>query len=504
MRPWPSLVKVEQREGEPLFLAIARSIRDDIRRGRFVREAAVPSSRDLAKTLGVHRNTVLAAYRELLAEGWLETRAARGTFVSRELPDTSEATVTRARGKRVHDAPNVAAPGHEALGFTLPRFYVPDAPLPDPPGAISLSGGVPDTRLVPHDVLARALRRAMRARQRLPRARDPLGYGAAAGQPRLRRALASMLREARGIAAHEDALLVTRGSQMALDLFARAMLEPGDVVAVEHLGYRQAWSAFRLARAELVPIPVDDEGLDTSALAALVKKRRVRAVYVTPHHQYPTTVTMSAARRMELLALAARHGIAVIEDDYDHEFHYRGRPVLPLASADSAGVVVYVGTLSKVLAPGVRLGFCAGPRALIDRMTRLRAVCDRQGDHVLEHAVAELIEDGDLARHVRKARRVYAARAEAMAARLVKAFAERLIFEAPRGGTAVWATVAPEIDLDAWVKRAREGGVLLHSARRFAFDESVAPHAIRVGFAHLSDVECAEAIRRLASSVPRL
>src|SRR5207244_1344963 len=159
---------------------------------------------------------------------------------------------------------------------------------------------------------------------------------------------------------------------MALDLAARALIRPGDAVAVEAYGYRPAWEALRLAGAELIPLPVDDHGMRIDALRALVSARRVRAVYVTPHHQYPTTALLAPGRRIELLEIARTERIAVLEDDYDHEFHYEGRPVLPLASADPGGVVVYIGTLSKLLAPGLRLGFAVAPRAMIERMAALR------------------------------------------------------------------------------------------------------------------------------------
>jgi len=174
-------------------------------------------------------------------------------------------------------------------------------------------------------------------------------------------------------------ILVTRGSQQALDLVARALFSDGGVIAVESMGYAPAWAAFRAAGATLVPIAVDSHGIDVAALEALCERHAVRAVYVTPHHQYPTTVTLSAPRRLALLALAKKHKLAIIEDDYDHEFHYEGRPVLPLASADSDGLVVYIATLSKLLAPGLRTGFVVGPSALVQHLAARRMYVDRQG-----------------------------------------------------------------------------------------------------------------------------
>src|SRR5262249_52253572 len=278
------------------------------------------------------------------------------------------------------------------------------------------------------------------------------------GHERLRAALASMVSTVRGLAAGPESVLVTRGSQMGLDLLARTLIAPGDVVAVEAFGYRPAWEALRLAGARLVPLPVDAGGLRIDALEDLAARERVRAVYVTPHHQYPTTAVLTPGRRLALLALARAQRIAIIEDDYDHEFHYDGRPVLPLASADDAGVVVYVGTLSKILAPGLRIGFVVAPAPLVDRLAAVRSFVDRQGDRAVERAVAELLEDGDVQRHARRVRRIYQGRRDALAEALGRELGTVISFAPPAGGMALWARVDPSVDPDAWAERALSKG----------------------------------------------
>jgi GntR family transcriptional regulator/MocR family aminotransferase len=333
-----------------MFLRIARAIIADIRRGRLAPDTRLPGSRSLACTLQVHRNTVLAAYRELFAEGWIEARHGQGTFVSSELRDALTQP-SAAHKQRV-------SPNHVGFVWHPP----PDDALPYrtlPNGTLRLWGGLPDLRLVPNEAFARAQRRVLRLSPQV------LGYGDPYGHPRLREALRHMLATTRGLALSADDLLITRGSQMALALAAQTLLQPGDVIAVEAFGYRPAWRAFTLAGARIVPVPVDQHGMRVSQLAELCAREPVRAVYVTPHHQYPTTVPLAPARRIELLALAARARFAVLEDDYDHEFHYEGRPVLPLASADQAAVVIYIGTLSKVFAPGLRIGYMRAPRPVL-------------------------------------------------------------------------------------------------------------------------------------------
>ncbi len=382
------------------------------------------------------------------------------------------------------------------LGFDLDAR----APEPHPPpvyakGVLVLTGGVPDVRLVPASLLARAYRRALRVESA-----SALGYGDPRGHERLRAALAAMLSALRGLAAGPDEVIVTRGSQMAIDLVARTLIAPGDVVAVEALGYRPAWEALRLAGARLVPLPVDASGLRVDALEALAARERVRAVYLTPHHQYPTTVVLAPGRRLSLLALAKARRMAILEDDYDHEFHFEGRPVLPLASADDAGVVVYVGTLSKVLAPGLRIGFVVAPPPLIERLAARRAFVDRQGDRAVERAVAELLEDGDVQRHARRVRRVYQARRGVLAEALGRRLGSVLSFPLPAGGMALWARVDEAVDVDAWAERALEKGVAFFPGRRFAFDGRRRPF-VRLGFAALGEEELEEAVRRMAAAL---
>jgi GntR family transcriptional regulator/MocR family aminotransferase len=477
--------------GLPIFLRLARAISDDVKRGRLRPGDALPGSRTLARALGVHRNTVLAAYAELTAEGWIASEPAAGTFVSRALPDVEPRRFARTA------APRRALP--QRLGFDLPARAPADASSGNqrvlPADALIMSGGVPDVRLLPTAPLARAYRRALRAR-----GLELLSYGDARGHVSLRRALATMLSALRGVAADADGIVITRGSQMALDLVARALLGPGDVVAVEALGYRPAWQALANTGARVVPIPVDAGGLDVSALAELAGRERLRAVYVTPHHQYPTTVVLAAGRRLALLELARTHRIAIIEDDYDFEFHYDGKPVLPLASTDRDGVIVYVGTLSKILAPGLRLGFIVAPPQLIERVTELRMAVDRQGDQTVEHAVAELIDDGELQRHTRRMRRIYHQRRDALTAALRRHLGQALSFSDPPGGMALWARASDDIDVDRWAERALGQGIYLHPPRRFTFDGQ-SPQALRLGFAALTETELDAGVRRLADAL---
>ena len=483
MRPWtfPVALQAGPDSGprNPIFQQIAHAIRSDIRRGRLRPGDALPGSRSLAQSLGVHRNTVLAAYRELEAEGWT-TAEQRSTRVARDLPE----------------APTRRARADQGPGYDLDSHL---APAPGPSlraawaKALSLSGGLPDLRLVPTDLLARAYRRALKVPALL-------GYGDPLGETRLRTALSVLLSEARGLAVSADQVLVTPGSQGALDLVARTLLCPGDRVAVENPGYEAAWATLRAAGAELMPIPVDGAGLQVEALEVCLRQGPLRAIYLTPHHQYPTTVTMSAPRRLRLLELARQNRIAVLEDDYDNEFHFEGRPVLPLAGDDPGGVVIYLGTLSKILAPGLRIGFVTGPRAVVEALAARRAIADGQGNLTLQRAAAELLEEGLLQRHARKMRRTYLARRGALATALHRHLGDSVSFELPPGGMSLWLRLDPGLDAEAWARRALKAGVIVDPGHRFDFHGRPLSN-LRLGYSALDERELDEAVRRLARAL---
>jgi GntR family transcriptional regulator/MocR family aminotransferase len=465
------------REGA-VFVELANMVVHDIRRGALRAGDRLPSQRAFAARMRVNRNTVVAAFDELTAQGWVVSRGAAGTFVADEIPDRPPG---RAGG-------GVAA----RPGFDLRTIAVAPWPGGARDAKFRVSIGVPDPRLVPVDVLARAYRRALRGQHRAA-----LEYSDPRGSERLRKAISAMLRHQRGIPCGPEHVLITNGSQMALELCARVLIEPAGhgAIAVEALGYRQAWRAFEEAGARLVGVPVDGAGLVVDALPAAL-----RAIYVTPHHQYPTTVLMSPARRLALLGHARANRVAVLEDDYDHEFHFDGRPVAPLAAEDAGGNVIYVGTLSKVLAPGLRLGFVAAPERVVERLGQLRAVTDRQGDQIVEHAVAELIEDGELARHTRRSRAIYGERRAALLKTLARELPGVLEIALPPGGITVWARVAEHVHVERWKQRAAEQGVALATGRDFDHDGRALPY-VRLAFARYTEAEMAEAVRRLAKAL---
>ncbi|MBL8916874.1 MAG: PLP-dependent aminotransferase family protein [Archangium sp.] len=495
MRAEPGLLDVElnqvsrragwgdRRSHVPIPLQLASALIAAIRSGRLAPGAALPGSRPLAQQLGLHRNTVVAAFDELREQGWLETSRASHTRVTRTLPAETQAT----RVTRREDAP----------GFPLRPFHNSSRAF-EAVGrdVLDFTGGLPDARLFPSQLLARAYRRALK----LSSGRA-LAFGSPAGSLKLREQLARALAARRGVNAHVDELLITRGSQLALHLLSIALLRPGDVVAVESPGYPSAREAFTLLGAKLLPIAVDGEGLDVGALERALAKTAIRALYVTPHCHDPTTVTLSARRRLRLLELARRHRFAVLEADYDHEFQFEGAAVAPMASADPGGVVILVGTLSKAVAPGLRMGFVSAPRQLLSTLLAIRGQVDRQGDLGLENAVAELMEDGEVQRHALRARRVFHERRDVLAHALRTQLPDTLEFEVPRGGLALWARVDASVDVERWAEFARsEHGVRFFTGRQYMPNGRPSPF-VRIGFGHLDARELVEAVKRMKAAL---
>ena len=467
------------RDARGLSVRIASLVQEEIRRGRF--RGRIPSSRVLAEELAVDRETVQRAMASLVAEGWLVAKPRTGLFVAEELPSRF---VASGKPIGVHTRPH----------FALKVKQISLLEEAQERALLDLSTGVPDVRLAPLNALARAYKRALT----MPRQR--LGYGDVRGEKRLRRALAAMLRETRALATQEDDVLITHGSQHAIDLVARVLLAPGDRVAVEDPGYRPAWRTLEASGAALIPIAVDARGLDTNALEAALREGPIRAVYVTPHHQYPTMHVMAPERRTRVLELARLHRFAILEDDYDHEHHFEGPPVAPLAAQDRYGSVVYIGSLSKLFAPGVRIGFVAAPRALLDALAALRFVSDRQGDHVLQAALAELIEDGTLEQHTRRLRRHFLARRAHMIAGLERLFGTRMTLAIPSGGLALW----PRIEgTPSWWKgiagASHRLGLRVDVGKTFTMEDASLPH-FRIGFAWLDPEETTRALRLLAKA----
>jgi len=479
--------RMDSDAAEPLSLQLARLLAAEILGGHLAPGEALPSSRSLAQDLGLSRHLVMSALWELQMEGWVESRQGSGTFVA----DHPPSIFPRAWGK----GPELSLiPEHPA--FDLPSQLRPVSTLAAT--MLDLSEGCPDARLAPKEALAKGYRRAMQRH-----GDNLLGRGESRGNQTLREQLASHLQHARGLRAEAGNLLITRGTPMSLTLIAQALAAEGGHIAVEDPGNPEAWEALRSSRATLHPVPVDARGLIPEALEALAKSCSLALVYLSPRRHFPTTVPLEASRREAVMALARRHGFALVEDDPDAELGWEGPQSLPMAARDPEGQVIHLGSLSQLLAPSLGLAYLVGPAALVDRLARLRRRMDVQGDRVLEWAVADLIRDGDWERHLARSRRVLRQRREAFVQGVNEVLGEGFEVTPCGGGQACWVRIPADLDMAAWATACLGAGVRILPGSHHDFHGRELA-GLRLGFAHLEPVEARQALGILRQERERL
>ncbi|MGW5366457.1 MocR-like pyridoxine biosynthesis transcription factor PdxR [Actinopolymorpha pittospori] len=456
---------------------IYKQLRGAILDGRLRGGERLPPTRELARRLDVSRNTVAVAYERLSAEGFLVARVGAGTFVRTE-------PIERVRAR--------TAPGGDGV---RPREVWRSLPLPADTGsdtpAYDFRPGIPDAGLFPLESWRRLIAGEFRSA-----AIHPARYGDPCGHAGLRAAIARYFGVSRSVRADADDVLITHGAQQALDLIGRILIEPGDCVAVEEPGYAPARLLFQSLGARVTGVPVDAEGIDVTAIPPTA-----RLVYVTPSHQFPLGTPMSLDRRTALLAWAERHGALVVEDDYDSEFRFGDRPLEPLQSLDRHGHVVYVGSFSKTLLPMLRLGFLVAPASLRPALRTAKQLSDRHGELPTQAALARFIDEGMLARHIRRATRDYSARHELIVTSLRRDFADRLRLVPSAAGLHVCARFIHDTpaDADQVIERARQSGVAVESLARHYGDRPPEPGLV-VGYGAISPTRIGEGLRLLAAS----
>lgn len=481
-------IKIDPTSETPVYLQITNAFIHTIRNGRLRKGLKLPGSRTLAARLGINRMTMVAAYQELHAQGWIEISPRKGTFVNHELPVL--------KPRKITPAPDGFTPTEKG-NFHFDASHIIPFPVSStiPSGTLVLNDGFPDIRLAPTELLIRSMRRL----SRLKAQRKFLMYGSAKGTAPLREVLANFLSDTRGIPVTANNLLITRGAQMGIYLAAGILLKPGDHLIVGEPGYFGANLTFRQLGARLNFVPVDDEGIDVEAVEKLCRQKKIRLVYVIPHHHHPTTVTLTPERRIRLLELSYRYRFAIIEDDYDYDFHYSSKPMMPMASLDRHGNTIYIGTLTKTLAPAFRVGFMTGPEPFIEAASHLRRALDWQGDNLLENAIAELYNDGTMVRHIKKAVRLYKERRDHFCQLLKTQLGEHVSFKVPDGGMSVW-TKFVEADLKKVSAIAYKKGLAMSDGRIYN-THRVNYNSSRLGFASLNLEEQRRVVQALRASI---
>jgi len=466
LRPWDLQITIDTNSDKAIYLQIADAVIHAVKTGKLHSGDALPGSRQLASQLKVNRNTIVEALEVLLAEGWLVSKERKGTFITDSLPTIN--VKKQAASK----------PAEKAV-------------LRKP--AIIFDDGLPDTRIAPIAELAGAYRQIFNQKGRW----QLMGYSQESGDLAFRSAIMQMLNFKRGMRLSPEELFITRGSQMAMYLSAHCLLQKGDYVAIENPGYKPAWTAFESAGAKLLPVNVDAEGMIVDELKTYLRSSKpIKAIYITPHHQFPTTVTLSLQRRLELIALSNKHGFTIIEDDYDNEFHFGQRPILPLSSFENIQHYVYIGTMSKIVAPALRMGYLASSKAFIAKVSQLRKIIDVQGDNMMAQAVLQLINDGHIKRHLRKATLLYKDKRDHFEQLIQTQLANKVNFRKPEGGLAFWLEPKQSKDLVKLSKTLLGKGIQIIPPDHFSFKEPI--NGLRLGYASLTEKQLEEGIKAIA------
>ncbi|HTI90781.1 MAG TPA: PLP-dependent aminotransferase family protein [Puia sp.] len=487
MLPWKSIIQIQKDNDMPVYLQIAGAMALEIKRGHVGPGVKLPGTRLLSEMLAIHRKTIVRAYEELAAQGWIEMRASQGSFTSREIPEINPRRFTD-KQQKLNSFP--AETGYPIRSQLLVK--TPSQPLRHIPG---FHDG-PDPRLMPSYELAKAYRSVLSKKVNL----RYTSYVEVPGVEKFRKILSDYLNSSRGLQTTFENVLITRGSTMGLYLIVNTLFSKKDIVIVGDTNYYYADHAFLNAGMQLMRVSVDDFGIDVDAIEKICRKKKISAVFITSHHHYPTTVTLSASRRMKLLSLAEQFGFVIIEDDYDYDFHYLSSPILPLVSADSKGMVIYIGNLSKTISPAIRVGYVIAPVNLIQELGRLRQLIDAQGDPIMELALADLFQDGSIRRHMKKALQEYHRRRDFVSAALCEQLAGKIDFRVPDGGLAIWAKFHPAIPLPLLSQKMKDQGIILSNGL-IHNTGSTSLNATRIGFGWMNEKEAERAIDMLISTI---
>ena len=472
LRPWSFHIELNTGNTHvPMYKQVAGKIRELIQTGILRPGDALPGSRELATQLGVSRKTIVNAMETLVFGGLLINKERVGLFVAgkNESPTSDRQSSSAHNSDKLNSQP-------------VANIH------------LRVNDGFPDTKILPFAEFSRAYRQFFNRAAKW----QSLGYNDAKGYEKFRNAIAQMVSQERGLSARAEEVCVTRGSQMALYLVANAVLRRGDAVAIESPGYGSVYEIFAASGLEVIPVKVDKEGLKVSALARIVADKNIKAVYVTPRHQYPTTVQMSPARRRELTALAEEHNMLVIEDDFGSEFQFHGQRIMPLSCMMQKSNYIYIGTFSKVFAPAIRVGYMISSTNIINKVGNYRHIIDIQGDTVAEQAMLTLIENGDIKRHIRKASKIYKEKLDNISKLINTELKGLVAYAKPHGGLAV--CIRPTILYSGNAKDMKDelqSRLNAHGISAPAYLGHEEEVYLRIGYASMSEDETTELIRAL-------
>ncbi len=483
-------ITLNNNSSKPLHQQLYEQLRQAILTGRLTPGERIPSTRFLAESLSISRFTVTTSYEQLLSEGYLETVTGSGTFVCQQIPDDLIHSNPIENIKKINPAPiKLSQYGDLVNTKNVPR--IPEAKL-----QINFRYGTPALSEFPIKTWRRLLSRYCNANlDWLDYSTEPLGY-----QP-LRKAIAHYLTRSRAVNCQPEQILITNGTQQALDLILRLLISPEETIAIENPGYLSARIIFETQNAYVLPVSVDNSGLIVQELADSTQKN-IRLVYVTPSHQFPTGAILSLPRRLELLNWAQQSGGLIIEDDYDSEFRYGEKPIPALQGLDKSDSVLYIGTFSKVLFPSLRIGYLVLPKSLVSIFTRAKWLNDRHLPILEQQVLAEFINEGHLERHIRKMRSIYDKRRQVLVKALKKHFGKRAKILGEKAGIHLMVCFKSNLSDAEIIQKATTVGIGMISANPHYLVNHPTGEFI-FGYGDLTETQLTEGIRRLSGIISK-
>ncbi|APY11135.1 GntR family transcriptional regulator [Seonamhaeicola sp. S2-3] len=483
------LIQFEKSGTNPVYIQIAQQIINAIQRGYLSKGTVLPGTRTFSKILNIHRNTAVAVYDELASQGWVEIIPNKGTFVLEPEQPTAPIKASTQHIERVYDY-------SKTTGFPFqPAFHLAST-FEETNAKYSINDGKPDLRLHPVHQFSRWYSAVMK-RKSLISKWNQTTYS----QSTFETQICNYLNATRGFHIKPNNLISTRSTEMSLYIVSQLLIKPNDVVLVGQLSHYASNMIFQQAGATIRTIPVDAHGLDVSYIKKHFIKGSIRCVYVCANRHYPTTNILSAERRLELLELAKTYQFAIIEDDYDFDFQFEGSAMLPLASADVNGMVIYLGKMGQSLFPSFQTGFVVAPENLILEAKNYLQLLDVQGDIIQQQMLSELIYEGEIYRLMKKNIVVYKQRRNCLCKYLSAYFKDEISFEIPNGGLAMWLQFKPKISLVKFAEAAEKKGVFIPKTILYQDKDTC---AIRFGFGHLNEIEIKTVVGKLREAYNEL
>ena len=484
------LIDFDKNLSQPLYIQVSQQIINAIQRGYLTKGTILPGSRVLAKLLKIHRNTAVAIYEELASQGWVEIIPNKGTFV---LEPEQKKIKIKATSQKIHQAYTYA----KTTGFPFQKSFHLASTNQLTNVKYTVNDGKPDLRLHPVHEFTRWYSAAMKRKTLIKKWDRPIESSSSLFQTQL----CNYLNATRGFHITPNNLINTRSTEMSLYIVSQLLIKQNDLVLVGHLSNYAANMIFQQAGANIKTIPVDENGLDIDFIKKHFVKQSIRCVYICAHRDYPTMVTLSAERRLKLLLLAKEYGFAIIEDDYDYDFQFKGSAMLPMASAGANGMVIYLGKLGQSLFPSFQTGFVIAPENLISEANNYLQLLDKQGDLIQEQMLSELIHEGEIYRLMKKNIVIYKQRRDCLSKLLTQYFDEIAEWKIPSGGLAIWLEFQPKISLVKLAKEAEKNDLFLPQTVLYQDKKTC---AIRFGFGQLNIEEMKSVIKKLKNAYNNL